>query len=341
MSDLQNFLQSSFEVKGRTVQGRVHLAPMAGLGHVAFRHHIANYAGHGLLFTEMSNARAVPNENPKVSKTFRWRGEELPYTVCQLLGSDPQIMAKAAKRVEDEGFFGVDINMGCSVAAIVKQGSGADLLRKPEKALAIVEAMRKTVDIPLFVKFRTGWEKDLTPVAKLAKQFEDAGVDGFTFHPRISPDRRSRPPIWEHIRIIKETVSIPVFGNGNVFNAADCEQMLEETGCDGISIGRIAVAKPWAFAEWSGLYTPDENTHTESATQLIHLLRHYYHDDERATALFKKIAPYIAANFTYGHQLLPKLIKATTTEQLLENVECLLGRHPQERPRPNSLMFSM
>lgn len=126
------------------------LAPMAGIGHVAFRELIAEQGGCALLFTGMCSAKAVPHENPAISMVFRWRTRELPFTVCQIFGSDPDDMARAARRIEKEGFFGVDLNFGCSVAAICKKGCGAALLKTPDQAVRIVAAVRQAVDIPVF-----------------------------------------------------------------------------------------------------------------------------------------------------------------------------------------------
>ncbi|MBF0202327.1 MAG: tRNA-dihydrouridine synthase family protein, partial [Desulfamplus sp.] len=209
---------------------------------------LADFGGFGLLFTGMCSARTVPGENPDISTVFTWREEELPWLVCQIFGAEPRIMAEAAKRVQEEGFFGIDLNFGCCAGAICRKGSGAALLKTPELAADIVFQVRKTVNIPLFVKFRTGWDNSPEKSAEAASLFESAGADALVFHPRAAPDRRTRPPVWGHIKYVKEAVSIPVFGNGNIFNAEDCCKITMETGCDGVSLGRMAVAKPWIFA---------------------------------------------------------------------------------------------
>ncbi|MCK5310633.1 MAG: tRNA-dihydrouridine synthase family protein, partial [Desulfobacteraceae bacterium] len=241
----------SIEVGGKTIENRLFLAPLAGLGHVALRELISEFGGAGLLFTGMCNARAVPHENPEVSHVFKFRQQELPNLVCQIFGSDPLDMAKAAKRIEQEGFFGVDLNFGCSVTAICKKGCGAALLKTPDLAAKMVEKVKSAVSIPVFVKFRIGWEEDIAMVESTTRKFENAGADLLVFHPRVSPDRRTRPPKWEYIKIVKKAVSIPVFGNGNILDHADMERMVAETSCDGISIGRLAIAKPWIFAKWT------------------------------------------------------------------------------------------
>ena len=249
--DLQSILTKCLTIGNKIISNRLFLAPMAGLGHVAFRELVDHFGGAGLLFTGMCSARAVPHENPAISPVFRWRREELPRLVCQIFGPDPTSMALAARRIEEEGFFGVDLNFGCSVAAICKKGCGAQLLKTPKVAAAIVKEVREAVSIPVFVKFRTGWSNDPGFAAEMARRFQDNGADLLVFHPRVSPDRRSRPPVLEHIARVREAVSIPVFGNGNLFDRSDAVNMLTRTGCHGLSIGRMAVARPWIFASWT------------------------------------------------------------------------------------------
>ncbi|MFA5906463.1 MAG: tRNA-dihydrouridine synthase family protein, partial [Desulfobacula sp.] len=129
---LAQYLVKDLVIKDRIIPNRMVLAPMAGLGHIALRRLISEFGGFGLLFTGMCNAKAIPHENPDTSLVFKWRKEELSYLVCQIFGSDPESMAAAAVRIEKEGFFGVDLNFGCSVAAICKKGYGAALLKTPD-----------------------------------------------------------------------------------------------------------------------------------------------------------------------------------------------------------------
>jgi tRNA-dihydrouridine synthase len=130
--------------------------------------------------------------------------------------------------------FGVDINLGCSNTTICRRNCGAALLKTPDLAAEIVASVREAISCPLTVKFRTGWKDDPNPAIQFAKRFEDAGADALIFHPRVAPDRRSRPAKWEYIGLVKQAVRIPVFGNGDVFDRNDCLRMIQETGCDGI-----------------------------------------------------------------------------------------------------------
>ena len=370
------WLYRPITIKGQSLPNRLFLAPMAGIGHVAFRELMADFGGYGLLFTGMCSAKALPTENPKFSTVFTWREEELPYLVCQIFGSEPATMAQAAKRVAKEGFFGIDINLGCCAAAICKQGCGAALLKKPDQARAIVSAVREAVDIPLFIKFRTGWDNDPEKAAQLSMAFENAGADALVFHPRVAPDRRARPPKWRHIRYVKEAVSIPVFGNGNLFDAEDCKTMLEQSGCDGVSIGRMAVARPWIFAElaynltqqgssqsaghacstphgpsqpgsgWPHFIqrkTPEmkksPNIYHYGASRLLHLLQ-THHDTPTAVRMFKKIIPYIAANFKFGHSICKELLKGKSPDAITQQIDQAFNSLPETVKRPNLHLFS-
>ncbi|WP_319762659.1 tRNA-dihydrouridine synthase family protein [Maridesulfovibrio sp.] len=295
-------LSTPIYIGGKIIPNRLWLAPMAGLTHSAFRQVLNHYGSCGLVFTEMCSAKAVPTENPKVSPVFKWHKWELPGLVCQLAGSTPEEMVIAAKRVEQEGFFGVDINMGCSARGMIKREAGAALLKTPEKAVAVVEAVREAVSIPVFVKFRTGWSKEIAPAVALSKRLEEAGADCLVFHPRVAPDKRTRPPFIDHIRSIKEAVTIPVFGNGDVTTPQHCQNMLDRTGCDGVSVGRMAVARPWLFAQWTSGFTPDETIFQDYVLRLADALEQDF-DPIRGIKRFRLFMAYYAANFRFGHSL--------------------------------------
>lgn len=335
---LISLIHTPLVIRGRPVSNRLFLAPMAGLGHVAFRHLLSEFGGYGLLFTGMCSAKAVPHENPGVSPVFTWREAELPKLVCQIFGSDPAVMARAAERIEKEGFFGVDLNFGCSVAAICKQGSGAALLKTPEKAEQIVRQVRSAVSIPVFVKFRTGWKNCADTAVDLARRFEDAGADALVFHPRIAPDRRSRPPLWDHIRRVKQGVSLPVMGNGNLFSVSDVREMREKTGCDGFSIGRMAVARPWIFDHWSSGKTENPALYHWSAQRLARLLVRY-HGEAVAIKQMKKYIPYLCAGFKFSHAL----AKALAAPADMTSMQATLERHllpcPERASRPSLHLF--
>ncbi|MCF8024678.1 MAG: tRNA-dihydrouridine synthase family protein [Desulfobacteraceae bacterium] len=311
---------------------------MAGLTNVAFRELAAEYGGFGLMFTEMCSAKALPAENPRVSSVFGWRGPELPYLVCQIFGADRAVMARAAKRIESEGFFGVDINMGCSVAAICKQGAGAALLRVPGRAAELVAEVRQAVTIPVSVKFRTGWSDSPRPALELAGRLAEAGADAFVFHPRVAPDRRSRPPKWSHIQAVKEAVGIPVFGNGEVFSEHDCVRMIETTGCDGVAIGRMALARPWIFAQWARGFEPGGDIYQKCAHRMLELLEKHF-EPINALRRYKKWIGYFAANFTYGHGFASRVGRAADIAEARKTVENFFCTDPARNTFPNMNLF--
>lgn len=335
---LSNNLLQDLIIGDRVIKNRLVLAPMADLGHIAARRVISGYGGYGLLFTGMCSAKAVRHENPETSLVFKWRKEELSHLVCQIFGPDPDSMARAAARIEKEGFFGVDLNFGCCVAAICKKGCGAALLKTPHLAADIVKKVRKAVSIPLFVKFRIGWESNPVSAADMARRFEDAGADALTFHPRTAPDRRSRPPAWDAITRVVEAVNIPVFGNGNLFLQEDGLKMMGMTSCQGLSIGRMAIARPWLFAQWTQGFKPDDQIYHSCALKMADALLYHY-QETYALRLFKKFSAYFCANFKFGHQIRKQLVNAETMKEIVKNIDSMLIPVPETVKTPNLNLF--
>ncbi len=333
---LAHILNRPLAIGNRIIPNRLVLAPMTCLGHVAFRQLLAELGGCGLMVSEMCSAGRIPHENRTTSAYFRWRDEEAGALVVQLLGADPAQMAAAARRVESEGLFGVDINLGCSVGTICKQQQGAALLKEPAAAVALVRHVRQAVRIPLTVKFRTGWSDDPRLPVDLAKRLEDAGVDALTFHPRTAPDVRARPARWEYIGLVKQAVRIPVFGNGDVFDAEDCLKMLQTTGCDGVALGRIAIAQPWLFAQWTGGGAPAHSTgiYLEAALRLVDLLALHF-DPVRALRRFKRYSAYLAANFVFGNTLYNRLRNVPDLIAARQALTDFLREEPPRLKRPN------
>ena len=339
LSELLPYLNRPLSIGQKTIPKRLVLASMAFIGNVAFRELVASYGGCGLLFSEMCNAKRIPDENRYSSPYFNWRDEEHSQLVCQIFGSDREIMAKAARRIEAEGLFGVDINFGCTDVAICRQNSGAALLKSPYTSQRIVAAVRNAVSIPVFVKFRIGWKDDPGPSVELAKRFEDAGADALTFHPRVAPDRRARPAKWEYIGLIKQAVSIPVFGNGDVFDENDCLKMLTTTGCDGVALGRIAMAKPWIFAEWTDNFETKPEVFYEAAVKMAVLLEQYF-EPSRAIRRFKRFAYYFAANFKFGHTFFKQISNAEDMVCVMDCIDAFFQDSPECVRRPNLNFFS-
>lgn len=223
------------------------LAPMAGITDLPFRL-ICRRQGCGLTISEMVSAKGLLYKNVKTTEMLRIDAGERP-TAIQLFGSVPEELAEAARIVEASGADIIDFNMGCPVAKIVNNGEGSALMKKPQLAHDILKAMVKAVKIPVTVKFRAGWDENNLNAAEIAKAAEAAGAAAVAVHGRTRQQFYEGKADWSVIAAVKQTVKIPVFGNGDIFTVADGKRMLEETGCDGLMIGRGADGNPWIFRE--------------------------------------------------------------------------------------------
>ena len=333
-TELSAILNKPLRIGSKTIPNRLVLAPMTFLGHVAYRHLLDELSGCGLMFSEMCSAGRIPQEDRYASPYFRWRDEEADRLAIQIVGNKPERMALAARRIEAEGLWGVDINLGCATTAICKHHQGAALLKDTRTAVDLVSRVRQAVQCPVTVKFRTGWQDDPQIPVDFARRLEDAGVDALTFHPRVAPDRRNRPPRWEYIGRVKAAVCIPVIGNGDVFDADDCLRMLHTTGCDGVALGRMAIAKPWLFAQWTKDIEPPDSIYKDAALRFSALLQQYF-DLKNALRRYKRYASYLAANFAFGNSLFNRLRNATDFGTIDSVLHDFFRNDPRRRKLPN------
>lgn len=224
------------------------LAPMAELSHVALRMLIRQTGGCQIFFTEMLSANLLVKAGPARS-VFLIQDPSEQDLVHQLTGSDPAIMASAAALLQERGVRRIDLNMGCSAPLIVQRGEGAALMRDAPRALAMVRAVRQAFDGHLSAKLRLGWELDRDRLLSFCRMLAGEGVQTITLHPRLRQEKFRGHSRWEWIGWLKENLSLPVVGNGDIRAAADGRRMLAETGCDGIMIGRGALIRPGLFRE--------------------------------------------------------------------------------------------
>src|SRR5579871_6831738 len=225
------------------------LAPMAGVTDTVFRRFIRNLGGCGLIMTEFTSADGVLRAKDKKAKRYLHFYEDEHPISAQLFGSDPKVMSEAAKIVEGLGFDLVDLNLGCPAKKVVKCNGGSGLLRDLPAIGKIFEAVRAAVKIPFTVKFRAGWNDQEIVCVELARMAEDSGLNGVALHARTREQGYSGQARWEWIAAVKQAVSIPVIGNGDIRSPQDAALMVEQTGCDAVMIGRTAASNPWIFRQ--------------------------------------------------------------------------------------------
>ena len=218
---------------------------MAAVTNAPFRL-VARECGAGRLTSEELDANAVVRGNDKTWDLARFLPEERPISL-QLLGNDPDVLAGAARRLEDTGADGIDLNMGCPVQKIVSKGQGAALMRDPLGAAVVFRTMRKAVRGAFTIKIRGGWDDRTINAPEIARLAEAEGVDGITVHPRTRAQQYTGQAPWDVIASVVDAVRIPVTGNGDVRSLADAEAMRARTGCAAVMVGRGALGRPWIF----------------------------------------------------------------------------------------------
>ena len=262
----------------------VFMAPMAGITDKPLRRLVSGL-GKGIIVSEMVAVNAIQRKNPKTYRIADVRDENYP-VVVQLVGGNPDLFGEAVQLVEELGAHSIDINMGCPVKKIVNNNSGSALMKDIKLAESIIKSAKGATRLPVSVKFRKGWDMNSVNAVEFAKMCEANGAAYITIHGRTRSAFYSGKADWDIIRAVKEGVSIPVIGNGDISSPQDAKKMIEETGVDGVMIGRASLGNPWIISQTHDYLTKGKEpdiipieTIKSFMLKHIELLREYYGND--------------------------------------------------------------
>jgi tRNA-dihydrouridine synthase B len=313
------------------------LAPMAGVTDTVFRRLIRSQGGCGLIMTEFTSSHGVvaTAHATKPTRTFRYlyfEADEHPIS-AQLFGSNPEVMAEAARYCQDLGFDIVDINFGCPVKKVVSCNGGSGLLRDLPLVENILRSVRAAISIPLTMKFRAGWNDRELVAVKMAKLAEDCGLQAIALHPRTREQGYSGHADWTRIAEVKAAVKIPVIGNGDIVSPEDAVRMVDETGCDAVMVGRTASSNPWIFRQIRD-YLATGRYEVPSEGDRYQMMRLYYsmlrdHGSPDAVGKMKQFATYFTHGVRDGAKLRAEIYHAMDAGAILDLVDRFFERELQ------------
>ena len=252
------------------------LAPLAGITDAPMRR-ICSMQGAALVYSEMISAKGLWYRDKNTERLLYMYEDEGPVAL-QLFGSEPEIMSFAVAKLEERRNVILDVNMGCPVPKVVKNGEGSALLKNPELAGRIIEAMVKETGKPVTAKIRMGWDESSVNAVEVAKILEQAGASAVAVHGRTREQYYTGKADWDIIREVKQAVKIPVIGNGDIFSGRDALDMIEQTGCDFVMIARGALGNPWIFAEAKALWEGKEPPKAPDAREKREMLEKHFCD---------------------------------------------------------------
>ena len=319
----------SLTIGNVTLENNIILAPMAGVTDLPFRL-LCRRQGAGMVCMEMVSAKAIFYNNKNTEELLRVHPEEPPASL-QLFGSDPRIIADMAKRIEERPFAIIDFNMGCPVPKVANNGEGSALMKNPKLAGEILAALVKAVKKPVTVKIRKGFDESGCNAVEIAKIAEGCGVAAVAVHGRTREQYYSGQADWDIIRQVKEAVRIPIIGNGDVDSPQAARRMLDETGCDGVMIGRAAQGNPWIFRE-TVRYLEDgtllERPGNEEKKRLVleHArLQQQYKGDYTAVREMRKHLAWYTAGMPHSARFRQAINSMESMEELISGIETIFA----------------
>ena len=314
-----------FKIRNIEIKNDVVLAPMAGISNLAYMK-ICEEMGVGYAITELISAEAIVRGNKKTLEMLEgYENLNIPVAI-QLFGSDPKTMAEASKKVHDVNpNVSIDINMGCPVPKVaVRAQSGSALLKNPEKVYNIVSSVVNAVPVPVTVKIRSGWDEKNINAVEIAKKVESAGASAITVHPRTRAQGYSGKANWNIIKQVKESVSIPVIGNGDIRTCYDAKKMIEETGCDAIMIGRGALGNPWIIKECVEYLESGKEPISVTTDEKIEMIKYHLDllkktkNEKSALLEIRSHAAWYLKGVANSSELRNNICKSKSTEEIIK-----------------------